>query len=441
MGHLDSVLMGDRVNAGGDAGGCRGSPSASASELLGAVRVRPSQVHRGNVRSRLRISRHVKLRISSEIGMPFTWGGFRPTIVLPEAARQWSPKQLNFVLVHELAHVSRYDYLTQMPAQVACAFFWFHPLVWLAAFEMRKERERACDDMVLNLEHRVTDYAELLLVLARGLRRSGDAWLTSVATTQISQLEVRMKALLDSQLGHRPLSGRRALLATAFAVALVLPVAAIHATAKKATGNISGAVQDPSGTVIPGANVTALNLETHDRISAYTGDDGSFEFPAIPAGRYQLEATKPGFAYKKGAELELNPSSELHEDIVMDVGATSEQIVVRGHASNEAPSVPLPAPRRIRVGGDVQFARLINHVEPVYPASAEKQGIEGTVILRAVIGTRGQMLSLSPYNDVDPDLIKAAMDAVRQWRYQPTLLNGVPVEVVTTITVVFRLDK
>jgi len=78
---------------------------------------------------------------------------------------------------------------------------------------------------------------------------------------------------------------------------------------------------------------------------------------------------------------------------------------------------------------------------PVYPASAEKQGVEGTVILRAVIGTSGQMLSLSPYNDADPGLTSAAMEAVSQWRYEPTLLNGVPVEVVTTITVVFRLDK
>jgi TonB family protein len=394
-----------------------------------------------NICSRLGISRQVKLRISPEIGMPFTWGGFRPAIVLPEDARQWSQKQLNFVLAHELAHVSRYDYLTQMPAQAACALFWFHPLVWFAAFQMRKERERACDDMVLNLEHRVTDYAESLLILARGLRRFGDAWLTSVASAQNYQLEVRMKALLDPQLGHRPLSGRRALLATALAVALVLPVAAIHATAKKATGNISGTVQDPSGAVIPGANVTALNLETHDRISVYTRGDGSFEFPAIPTGRYQLEATKPGFAYNKGVELDLNPAREVHENIVMDVGAASEEIVVRGHASDEAPSVPPPTPRRIRVGGMVQAAKLMNHVVPVYPTSAEKRGIEGTVILRAVIGTSGQMLSLSPYNDVDPDLIGAAMEAVGQWRYQPTLLNGVPVEVVTTISVVFRLDK
>jgi len=63
------------------------------------------------------------------------------------------------------------------------------------------------------------------------------------------------------------------------------------------------------------------------------------------------------------------------------------------------------------------------------------------VILRAVIGTRGQVLSLSPDNDADAELANAAMNAVREWQYQPTLLDGEPVEVVTTITVVFRLDQ
>ena len=391
--------------------------------------------------ARLGISRHVRIRISPEVGLPFTWGGWRPTIVLPEGVKSWSEEQLSFVLGHELAHVSRCDYLTQMPAQAACAVFWFNPFVWFAAFAMRRERERACDDVILSLEQRAADYGEFLLVLARGLRRSGDVWLTSVATGQISQLEVRMKALLDPRLDHRPVSARHGLFATALAMVLILPVAAIHASAKKATGDITGTVQDPSGAMIPGARVTALNLDTQDRISTYTGDDGSFEFPAIPAGRYELETAKPGFAYRKGPEFKLEPSNGFHEDSVLEVGAVSEQIVVRGRASGETPTVPPHAPKRIRVGGLVQAAKLVNHVVPVYPASAEKQGMEGTVILRAVIGTSGQMLSLSPYNDADPSLTSAAMEAVSQWRYEPTLLNGVPVEVVTTITVAFRLDK
>ena len=251
-----------------------------------------------------------------------------------------------------------------------------------------------------------------------------------------------MKALLDPELNHRPLPASRVLLAAALVVVLLLPAAAIRAMAKNATGNISGTVHDPSGAVIPGANITLINRETRARIFVHTDEDGSFEFPAIPAGGYRLEITKPGFAYAESADLELKPSSDLHQDIAMDVGAVSEEVVVRGHASAaNPPAPPPPAPRRIRVGGLVQAAKLVAHALPVYPSSAEKRGTQGTVILRAVIGTSGQILSLSPFNEADPDLIKAAMNAVRQWRYQPTLLNGIPVEVVTTITVAFQLGE
>jgi TonB family protein len=392
------------------------------------------------VRRRLRINRAVELRSSPEIAIPFTRGPLHPAVLLPAEAHQWSRKQLESVLAHELAHVKRYDCLTQVPAQIACALFWFHPLVWLAAFETRKERERACDDIVLSLGHRASDYAEFLLVLSRSLRRLNGEWLTSVAMAQSSQLEVRMKAILDPQLNHRPLSARRVVFAAALAVALLLPVAAIHATAQNATGKIFGSVHDPSGAVVPGAHVTLVNIETLHSIVGRTGEDGGFEFPAIPAGRYRLEITKDGFAIAKSADLELKPSGDLHQDITLPIGNVTQEVIVHGHKSAENPPTPPPAPRRIRVGGLVQAAHLIRQAKPDYPASAQKQGIEGTVVLRAVIGTSGQILSLAPNSGPDPALIKAAMDAVSQWQYQPTLLNGVPVEVATTIEVTFQLD-
>ena len=250
-----------------------------------------------------------------------------------------------------------------------------------------------------------------------------------------------MKALLDSGLKHRPLPGRAAWLATVLAFALVLPVAAIHATAKRSTGSITGTVRDPSGAVIPDTSVIAVNLETHERVSTSTREDGAFEFPGIPAGRYRLEAAKAGFAYNRSGELDLAPSAKLQNNIVMDLGAVSEEVTVRSHAPATAPAAPNHVPERIRVGGSVQAARLINHPMPAYPPDAKSRGTEGTVILRAVIGTSGEMLSLTPFNDADASLTQAAMDTVRQWRYQPTLLNGLPVEVITTVTVTFRLDK
>jgi TonB family protein len=394
-----------------------------------------------NVRQLLHINRKVEFRTSAEIAIPFTRGAFHPTVLLPAEANQWSQIQLESVLAHELAHVKRYDCLTQVPAQIACALFWFHPVVWLAAFEMRNERERACDDIVLGLGHKATDYADFLLVLSRKLRRMDSAWLTSVALAQSSQMEVRMKALLDPNLNHSPLPLRRVLLAAALAVALILPVAAIRATAQNTLGKVSGTVHDPSGAVVPGATITLVNLETRHSIVGHTGEDGAFKFPAIQAGRYELEITKTGFApTDSGPDLELKPSGDLHQDITLPIGSVTQMVMVQGRKSGEKLPSPPSAPRRIRVGGSVESARVISGVHPDYPASAEKHGIEGTVTLQAVIGTDGHILALSPISGPDPALIKSAMDAIRQWRYSPTLLNGLPVEIATTIQVTFKLD-
>ncbi|MGA2077345.1 MAG: M56 family metallopeptidase [Terriglobia bacterium] len=402
---------------------------------------RQAKVILENLRSSLRLSRVVQLRAGAEIAVPFTRGGLRPAVLLPAEAPRWSRKQLEWVLAHELAHVRRNDYLTQMAARLACALFWFHPLVWLAGFAMRKEREQACDDIVLSLGHPAADYAEFLLVLSRGLRCTNGAWSTGVAMAQSSQLEVRMKALLDPKLNHKTLARSRTVVTAALAAALLLPVAAMRVAAKDASGTISGIVRDPSGAVIPDANVTLINVGLKSKIEGHSGPDGTFSFTAIPPGSYRLEIACPGFAFTKSAELDLQSGGDLHQNITLDIGGVLEEVVVHGHKPAESPATPRPTPRRIRVGGMVQAAKLVSQVKPAYPEALQKQGIEGTVILRAVIGTSGQILSLSPFNNPDPALTKSAMDAVRQWRYTPTLLNGEPVEVVTTITVGFRLDE
>jgi protein TonB len=104
-----------------------------------------------------------------------------------------------------------------------------------------------------------------------------------------------------------------------------------------------------------------------------------------------------------------------------------------------APPPPKPvAPARIRVGGNVQSAMLVRQVQPVYPQIARTAHISGTVVLHAIIAKDGTIQELQ-YVSGPPLLMRAAMDAVREWRYKPTLLNGEPVEVDTTISVVFTL--
>jgi protein TonB len=94
------------------------------------------------------------------------------------------------------------------------------------------------------------------------------------------------------------------------------------------------------------------------------------------------------------------------------------------------------------VGGSVQATKVESMVRPSYPPDCKAEGIEGTVLMRAVIGRDGVLLNLEAINKlVDQRLVDAAMEAVRQWRYRPTLLNGNPVEVITEIQVNFTLAK
>jgi len=107
--------------------------------------------------------------------------------------------------------------------------------------------------------------------------------------------------------------------------------------------------------------------------------------------------------------------------------------------TSSVPAPPPVPPRAITVGGKVQEAKLTARIQPIYPPIAVQTRIQGDVVLHAVIGKDGSVAELEVVSG-HPLLLRAALDAVRQWRYQPTLLNGEPVEVETTITVSFVLS-
>jgi len=131
-------------------------------------------------------------------------------------------------------------------------------------------------------------------------------------------------------------------------------------------------------------------------------------------------------------------------------GGTAGGVIggIIGSVPTAAPPPPPPpvkvekpvTPQRIRVGGNVQQAKLIRQPRPVYPALAKQARISGHVILNAVIGKDGTIKDLT-FASGHPLLVPAAMEAVKQWVYQPTLLNGEPVEVVTQIDVNFTLSQ
>jgi protein TonB len=113
---------------------------------------------------------------------------------------------------------------------------------------------------------------------------------------------------------------------------------------------------------------------------------------------------------------------------------------VLGGVGTGAPTAPPPpaAPKRITVGGNVQAAALVNKVDPQYPPIAKTAHVSGTVVLHAIIAKNGSIEKLE-YVSGPTLLMASAMSAVKEWRYRPTMLNGQPVEVDTTVQVVFSL--
>ena len=162
------------------------------------------------------------------IGMPVTCGLLRPAILLPAGAREWAPERLRMALLHESAHVERGDVATQSMARLACALYWWNPLVWMAWREFLKERERAADDAVLAGGLRASDYAGLLLEMAQAPETAVAA---SVPMARKSQLEGRLTAILDSGVRRGALGRRAQWAAVAAAVVLAVPFGAVRAQA------------------------------------------------------------------------------------------------------------------------------------------------------------------------------------------------------------------
>jgi beta-lactamase regulating signal transducer with metallopeptidase domain len=152
----------------------------------------------------------------------------------PRPARlieSWAREGLRNVLLHELAHVQRRDCLTQTLARVACALYWFNPLVWLAARRISIEHERACDDVVIGAGARPSDNVRHLLEPTRGLRPEGAWAFAAVAMARPSQMEGRLLAILNPSQNR----GRLDRLTGAFALAVLAGVIIPLATARSPT--------------------------------------------------------------------------------------------------------------------------------------------------------------------------------------------------------------
>jgi hypothetical protein len=173
------------------------------------------------------------LLTSDDLPSPISWGVVRPVILLnSEAAR--SHEQAEAIITHELAHVARLDWAKLMVSRIAVALFWFNPLVWLLAREAHQLREEAADDTVLAANIEDTDYAKLLVGVARHECRGLLIGAHGVAPSRNS-LARRIKRVLDTATARAPGGWRWASAAGFFAAGMAVPVAALNLVAPAPT--------------------------------------------------------------------------------------------------------------------------------------------------------------------------------------------------------------
>ena len=159
------------------------------------------------------------------------------------------------------------------------------------------------------------------------------------------------------------------------------------------------------------------------RFQGFAGGGSAMSFD--DAERLQLSDTPP-------------PASRMSFGSMTTGGAITGG--VQGSVYPPGASIPVPpsqgANGALRVGGNIRVPRKIHHVDPVLPDAARDAGIQGIIIVEILVGPDGSVLSARVLRSI-PLLDRAAIDAVRQWRFEPTLLNGQPVPVIMTVTVAF----
>ena len=194
----------------------------------------------------LRLNRALCLVESAQVSVPVVVQLWRPIIVMPEAAAQWPWARIRAVLLHELAHIKRNDLRIQSLAQLVCAVYWFNPLIWFAAHQLRLERERACDDCVLMGGTSGADYATHLFEIARaGSTPTSTPFAIGLAVHH-SQLEQRLVAILNPRTPRHSTT-----VLGQFIVALPVLLVALTAGAIQITAR---AIQVPVGAIkIPAA--------------------------------------------------------------------------------------------------------------------------------------------------------------------------------------------
>lgn len=369
--------------------------------------------------------------------------------MLPKAAREWSADRVSAVLGHELAHIRRGDWAIQLLAELLRAVYWFNPLLWIACARLRQESEQACDDAVLGMGMGAPEYAAHLLDLARALTAHRRLRFPAPAMAGRSNLERRVRAMLNARLNRTPVTRPAFILTVVALLGLTVSIAGLVASSQNQGAAFSGFLVDGLGRGIPGISMVLAGVEGGVRQDVRSDETGRFAFANVPAGDYQLQVQKPGFASIK-TRLTLSAGQSLRQDVALQIGSLTETITVSGGPAKapgqsvrkaRKPTQPAPDPcSQSTAGGCITPPTKLVDVRPRLPQGYPATGVAASVVIEGRIGTDGFVKDPRPIDSADPGLAGAALEAIRQWQFTPTRLNGVAIETRIVINVHFTKE-
>jgi TonB family protein len=425
---------------------------------------------------------HADIRYARDLEQPVTFGIRRPLVLLPDVLHDQPPDIQRAVIGHELIHVKRHDWAWLIVEEIAVCLFWFHPASWWLASRIQSAREEVVDELAVLLTGRRKAYVEALLAFA-------DA--TSVVPTAAFARRrhlVRRIALVSKE---DVMSSRR-IVATCAAMALIVGLGGWYAVsafplrvaeqAKTPASFEAGPLELKAHAVTPEnpvprrvhyeaatipdsiesvrANVgIRVTLDDVGRVAEARAVSMTVDLPGLSLEASEVSLGNRGTRSMEGvikgtANLDAPDGRQKLETLIDSAVMAVRQwrydppfeaplTFTVGVRFAKGPEIMAFKPRQegdaLRVGGDIKPPRKIKDVKPVYPPIAREAGVAGVVIIEVKIGTDGRIEEGRVLKSI-PLLDEAALDAVKQWQFTPTLLNGVPVPVIMTVTVQFTLQ-
>ena len=434
------------------------------------------------------------IRYVPHLRQPVTFGILRPVILLPTALADRSEDIQRAVLSHELFHVKRRDWGWLLIEETICAVLWFNPAIWWLISRIHLAREVVVDELAVLATGRRRAYVEALMAFA------DDTSLTPAAAFGSRPHLFNRIVMLSKEAG---MSSRRLVFTCAAALAVIpagtwhtigaFPLTASASAPQAARHDTPGPLEQRANRITPenpiprrtmyeapeypvearvanarGSVTVMMTLDELGRVAevrrialsvatpsatvqfrdAKAADLGRFTVNRSPAESDAIRAA--GFAMQEAAfraveQWRYDPpaAGPISFPIVVSFAADGEVTASRGRGTAPSGSLLSGAvqapPGTVRVGSGIKTPTKIKDVRPVYPAIAQSARVTGMVIAEVLVGADGTVQDAKILRSI-PLLDQAALDAVRQWQFTPTLLNGVAVPVIMTVTVNFTLQ-